>query len=107
MKMYELYNNGKLDGIYTGEAISDRLNLTKNFMYKCIKNATLIQGTWLVKKSSLTYDEAQKINSKILKEVKRDRPTRVTIRKPHQNSAGRTFCLPEYDKEGRILNAKI
>lgn len=107
MKMYELYNNGKLDGIYTGEAISDRLNITMSLMYTSIKNATLIYGAFLVKKSSLTHDEAQIINRKIIKESERNKPCRTTMRKTHRNSAGRTFCLPEYDKEGRILNAKI
>lgn len=104
MYMYELYNNGKLDGIYTSDVIAKRLNLSKQWLYECVRNQKLISGIWLIKQSRLTYEEAQKINTKIPKEIIRKNPKKIVVKK-HKNSAGRTFCLPIYNEEEKIINA--
>nr|DAF33454.1 MAG TPA: hypothetical protein [Caudoviricetes sp.] len=38
------------------------------------------------------------------KEIIRKKPKKIVVKK-HKNSAGRTFCLPIYNEEGKIINA--
>lgn len=100
--MYELYDNGKLDGIYRSSDIEKKLGVSHSYLYRCAEEGYVIQKRYLIKKSELTYQEAMKlermqpeIKPAAIKTVKTEVPC---VKNRHMESAGRTFMLPDWNK---------
>ena len=107
--MYELYEDGKMAGIYRNREVAEILDIIPSSVYGYANRGTLIDGKYQIRKSNLTYSEAMKLMQQLPKEKKagaaRQQKPSVVIRKRRgkiKYSSGRTFNLPEWDKDGKL-----
>lgn len=105
--MYELYENGRLEGIYNSAELCTKLNMERSYLYQCAMEERTV-GIYMIKKSSLTYKEAQELKKRqpeemkkpIKKETVKNDQSFWRQKKGSTESAGRTFRLPDWNRMG-------
>ena len=105
--MYDLYKNGRMVGIYRNSEITELLDIETNYVIRCARLGTLIEGKYTIIRSNLTYQEALKLKKlQPRSALKKETKAPLAKQKKEKHSAGRTFMLPDWNEIEKLRKGK-